>query len=139
MNHCKLIQLPERKDDRGALTFAQLGTQLPFVVNRIFCLYNLHAGVSRGGHAHRECHQFLIAAAGTFSIITDRNDLQSKWLLNVPNQGLYVPPGYWVELTPGAEGAVLVVLASQIYDEADYIRDRVAFKKFTDAKAHKLT
>ena len=124
---CALIELPVRRDDRGALAFAETGRQLPFVVSREFHLFELQAGVARGGHAHKACHQFLIAMAGQFTVTTDDGSSVRTWNLQNPTQGLHVPPGQWVELTPTAHGAVLSVLASHGYDESDYIRDREQF------------
>jgi dTDP-4-dehydrorhamnose 3,5-epimerase-like enzyme len=124
---CALIDLPVRRDARGALAFAETGKQLPFEVRREFHLFELQAGVARGGHAHKACHQFLIAMAGAFTVTTDDGAAVRTWALRSPAQGLHVPPGHWVELTPAADGAVLSVLASHGYDESDYIRDRDQF------------
>jgi dTDP-4-dehydrorhamnose 3,5-epimerase-like enzyme len=109
------------------LAFAETGRQLPFEVRREFHLFDLRAGVARGGHAHRACHQFLIAMAGSFRVTTDDGAKKFEWELGSPDQGLHVPPGHWVELTPRSPSAVLSVLASHAYDEADYIRDREQF------------
>jgi dTDP-4-dehydrorhamnose 3,5-epimerase-like enzyme len=126
---CQLIELPVRRDGRGALAFAESGKQLPFEVCREFHLYDLRVGVARGGHAHKACHQFLIAMAGEFSVTTDDGSGVRAWSLSTPAQGLHVPPGHWVELTPRGDGAVLSVLASHGYDEADYLRSREAFTR----------
>ena len=126
---CQLIELPALRDDRGALAFAESGKQLPFEVRREFHLFELRAGVVRGGHAHKACQQFLVAMAGEFSVTTDDGSKQSRWDLTSPSQGLHVPPGHWVELTPLRDGAVLSVLASHGYDEADYLRSREAFTR----------
>ena len=124
---CALVDLPVRRDDRGSLAFAEVGRSLPFEVRREFHLFELQAGVARGGHAHKACHQFLVAMAGEFTVTTDDGVSVCSWDLLSPTQGLHVPPGHWVELTPRATGAVLSVLASQGYDEADYLRTRAAF------------
>ncbi len=124
---CVLHVLPSRRDERGALAFAETGKQLPFEVRREFHLFDLRAGVARGGHAHRACHQFLIAMAGSFQVTTDNGITKVEWELLAPDKGLHVPPGHWVELTPRSPSAVLSVLASHAYDEADYIRNREAF------------
>ena len=124
---CALIDLPVRRDARGALAFAEAGNQVPFEARREFHLFELQAGVARGGHAHKASHQFLIAMAGQFTVTTDDGAEVRSWVLRSPTQGLHVPPGHWVELTPAADGAVLSVLASHGYDESDYIRDRAQF------------
>jgi dTDP-4-dehydrorhamnose 3,5-epimerase-like enzyme len=120
---CVLHDLPTRRDERGALAFVETGKQLPFEVRREFHLFDLRAGVARGGHAHKACHQFLIAMAGSFRVTTDDGKAKQEWMLSSPAQGLHVPPGHWVELVPASDSAVLSVLASHGYDESDYIRD----------------
>jgi dTDP-4-dehydrorhamnose 3,5-epimerase-like enzyme len=119
--------LPVRRDERGALAFAESGNQLPFEVRREFHLFDLRAGVARGGHAHKACHQFFVAMAGGFSVTTDDGHEVRSWSLSTPAHGLHIPPGHWVELTPCTNGAVLSVLASHRYDEADYLRSRESF------------
>jgi dTDP-4-dehydrorhamnose 3,5-epimerase-like enzyme len=127
---CVLLDLPARRDERGALVFAETGKQLPFEVRREFHLFDLRAGVARGGHAHKACHQFLIAMAGSFRVSTDDGKAKREWTLSSPAQGLHVPPGHWVELVPSSDAAVLSVLASHGYDESDYIRDREQFTRY---------
>lgn len=124
---CRIIPLPLRRDDRGALAFMEATKEVPFEVRRIFHLFELKEGVSRGGHAHKVCHQFLVAMTGQFQITTDDGASQQTWRLEEPDQGLHIPPGYWVELTPSSPCAVLSVLASHYYDETDYIRSRELF------------
>lgn len=135
MTACRIVALPERKDARGCLAFAQVGDQLPFTARRIFQLYNLHVGIARGGHAHRQCHQFIMAMAGSFQISTSDLHGLVEWQLASPACGLYVPPMQWVDLTPTAPGSVLVVLASLEYDENDYIRDRAIFESYANSSA----
>ena len=124
---CALIELTVLRDARGALAFAEVGKHLPFEARREFHLFEFRAGVARGGHAHKVCHQFLVAMAGQFTVTTDDGDEVRSWDLRSPTQGLHVPPGHWVELAPAADGAVLSVLASHGYDEGDYIRDHQRF------------
>jgi dTDP-4-dehydrorhamnose 3,5-epimerase-like enzyme len=124
---CALLDLPAQRDERGALAFAETGKQLPFEVLREFHLFDLRAGVARGGHAHKACHQFLIAMAGSFQVSTDDGKAKREWVLSSPAKGLHVPPGHWVELVPSSGSAVLSVLASHAYDESDYLRDRDQF------------
>lgn len=128
---CAIIELPVRRDNRGALAFAESGMQLPFEVRREFHLYELRDGVARGGHAHKACHQFLIAMAGSFRVTTHDGVQMTEWELLSPGQGLHVPPGHWVELIPQSSSSVLSVLASHAYDESDYIRSRSVFSNHT--------
>lgn len=133
MSACSLVQLPVLRDERGALAFAQVGDQLPFPAARIFHLFDLRPGVARGGHSHRCCHQFLIAMAGTFDVTTHDGRSATSWRLEDPGVGLHVPPGHWVDLVPSNTNSVLAVLASEGYDETDYIRDREAFLFYAKA------
>ena len=126
---CALHKLTTHRDERGALAFVESGAQMPFVAQREFHLFDLRTGVARGGHAHKACHEFLIAMSGSFRVTTDDGTIRSEWTLVSPNQGLHIPPGYWIELVPQNDSAVLSVLASHPYDEADYIRDRGQFTR----------
>ena len=130
INPCSLITLPARRDERGSLAFSETGKQLPFEVRREFHLFDLKMGIARGGHSHKICHQFMTAMAGEFKIITDSGSKVFTWTLSSPGEGLFVPPGHCVELTPLSKGSVLSVLASHAYDEADYIRDREQFIRY---------
>jgi dTDP-4-dehydrorhamnose 3,5-epimerase-like enzyme len=122
--------MPLRRDERGTLAIAESGKQIPFEVRREFHLFDLRAGVARGGHAHKACHQFLVAMVGEFSVTTDDGSEIRSWSLSDPAHGLHVPPSQWVELTPLKDGAVLSVLASHGYDETDYIRNRKQFIRY---------
>jgi dTDP-4-dehydrorhamnose 3,5-epimerase-like enzyme len=123
----RIIELPERRDERGALTFAQEGDHIPFPVKRFFALYDLAAGATRGGHAHREQHQLLIMLAGaaTITVHDGRNSKAER--LEQPNRALYAPPMHWLDLSDFTPGAACLVLTSDVYSEADYIRDRGEF------------
>lgn len=127
---CRLISLPLRRDERGALAFVEATKELPFEIRREFHLFDLKAGLVRGGHAHKSCHQFFVAMAGEFQILTDEADVPRTWTLASPDRGLYVPPGHWVEVAPASSAAVLSVLASHVYDESDYIRSRERFTEW---------
>jgi RimJ/RimL family protein N-acetyltransferase/dTDP-4-dehydrorhamnose 3,5-epimerase-like enzyme len=125
---CRLLSLSLRRDERGALAFVEAGKELPFEIRREFHLFDLQPGVARGGHAHKSCHQFLMAMAGEFQVVTDDGLARTTWTLAAPHHGLHVPPGHWVELRPSSSAAVLSVLASHGYDEADYLRSREGFE-----------
>jgi hypothetical protein len=127
----RLIELPERLDARGALTFAQQGDQIPFPVQRFFALYGLPPGASRGGHAHRAQHQFLVMLAGSAAITVDDGRTRTAVLLDRPNLALHAPPLLWLELDQFSSGAVCMVLTSDLYAESDYIRDRAEFLELT--------
>jgi len=123
----RLIELPVRSDERGSLGFAQYPQHIPFPPKRVFYLYGLPSGSSRGGHAHRRLEQFILMLAGGCEVLVDNGVERGRVNLSTPSVGLYVPPMLWLELRGFAPNAVCVVLASDVYDEADYIRDRAEF------------
>ena len=126
----RLIELPERVDSRGALTFAQ-GAEIPFAVKRLFILFDLTPGAARGGHAHRTQHQLLIMPAGGVTITVDDGKNGTSVRLDRPNRALHVPPMLWLDLEDFTPGATCLVLTSDIYSESDYIRDRDEFLRVT--------
>lgn len=128
----RLVELPERKDARGALTFAQDPDQIPFPVKRFFALYKLAEGAHRGGHAHRQQHQFLVMLAGAVTITVDDGKNRTPLRLDRPNLALHVPPMLWLDLDDFSPDAVCMVLTSNVYSESDYIRDRAEFLKLTE-------
>jgi dTDP-4-dehydrorhamnose 3,5-epimerase-like enzyme len=128
-----LITLPERTDMRGSLTFAQQSDHIPFAVKRFFAIYGLTEGVSRGGHAHRLQHQFLIMLAGKTVVTVDNGATRTPVTLDRPNLALYAPPMLWLELEGFSKGAVCMVLVSDLYAEADYIRERDEFLRLSEA------
>ena len=117
------ITLPEVTDLRGSLTFAEQDHHIPFAVKRIFAIYGMPAGSVRGGHAHRAQQQFLMMLAGQCTIVVDDGRSRVEETLRHPVEALYVPAGLWIELKDFSAGAICVVLASGLYDEADYVRD----------------
>lgn len=122
IDDCKLIQVEQIGDRRGHITVIENNREVPFEVKRVFYLYDIPGGESRGAHAHKECHQILIAASGGYQV--EVNDgLKTKLIsLNRPNQALHVPPGIWASEINFTSGAICLVLASHVYDESDYIR-----------------
>jgi len=127
----RLIEIPGRCDGRGALHFAQEPQHIPFVVRRIFYLHNLVPGTGRGGHAHRRQHQFLVMVAGSARITVDNGRLREEVRLDDPGLALYCPPMLWLDLNDFSSDAVCLVLTSDVYDEADYIRDAAEFRRLT--------
>ena len=128
---CSIIELDKHHSDRkGNLTVVQNGDTLPFNVKRVYYLYDVPGGEERGAHAHKELSQLIIAASGSFTITLDDCKCKRSFFLNRPYQGLYVKPGIWRELTDFSSGAVCMVLASDVYNKEDYIRDYEEFKKY---------
>lgn len=126
-----LIDLPEFRDARGALSFAQVGSQIGFPVKRLFHIYDVTAGETRGEHAHREQYQFLIMFSGASTVTVDTGRSKEDIRLSRPNQALSVPPRHWLSLKDFTPGSVCGVLTSGEYDEADYIRDYAEFALLT--------
>ena len=132
VNACELVSLPKVTDPRGNLTFIEGGRHLPFDIRRVFYLYDVPTGSDRGAHAHRALHQFLVCLSGSFDVALDDGRQQRTVHLNRPWTGLHVPPMIWASEINFDPGSVCLVLASDRYDEADYIRD---YDCFLDAVA----
>ncbi|MFB6185936.1 MAG: FdtA/QdtA family cupin domain-containing protein [Halobacteriaceae archaeon] len=122
------IDLPKVTDERGNLTFIEQSRHIPFEIERVYYLYDVPGGESRGGHAHKELEQFMIAANGSFDLILEDGSETERIHLNRSYYGIYIPTMTWRELENFSSGSVCLVLASEYYDEDDYIRD---YDKFT--------
>lgn len=125
---CSLLELPKIENRLGNITPVENSKEIPFDIKRIFYLYDIPGGKDRGAHAHRECHQFLIAASGSFEVQLDDGYVKKTVLLNQPYRGLHIPPGIWASEVNFSSGAICLVLASHEYEESDYIRDYIEFK-----------
>lgn len=121
--NCSIIELPKVYNQQGNLTPVHNSKEIPFDVKRVFYLYDVPGGESRGAHAHKTCHQFLIAASGAFEVLLDDGTAKRVIQLNRPYIGLHVPPGIWASEINFSSGSICLVLASHVYDENDYIRD----------------
>lgn len=122
-----LFYLPKIKSRAGNITPVHNDLEIPFAVKRIFYLYDIPGGESRGAHAHKECHQFLIAASGSFEVLLDDGFTKRQIMLNRPDIGLHIPPGIWASEVNFSSGAICLVLASHQYSEDDYVRDYGSF------------
>lgn len=120
---CRLIDFPEINTHVGSLCFAECGSHIPFEVRRVYYLYNMPEDVTRGYHAHSRLNQVLIAVTGSMDILLDDGNDKQTFHLDNPSKGLYVGPMVWRELSNFSDGAVCLSLASDLYDESDYIRD----------------
>ena len=127
IDQCRLIDLPKILDARGNLTFIESGRHMPFEFKRVYYLYDVPGGSERGGHAHKSLHQFLIAMSGSFDVILDAGRGRQRFHLNRSYYGLYIPPMVWRELDNFSSGSVALALASEFYEEDEYIRDHAAF------------
>ena len=131
---CRIIDLGKIENDRGNLTVVQARETVPFDIKRVFYLYDIPDGEARGAHAHKECHQFLVAASGSFEVVLDDGHETRTVYLNRPFKGLHIPPGIWAAEQEFSSGAVCLVLASEPYDEADYIRSYEDYLTFVACK-----
>ena len=123
IDKCEIINLPKIEDARGNLTFIEEESLIPFVIKRVYYLYDVPGGSERGGHAHIALNQLIIALAGSFDVELDDGKTKKTFTLNRPYEGLYICPGIWRELKNFSSGSVCLVLASNLYSEDDYYRD----------------
>ncbi|OLY93391.1 WxcM-like, C-terminal [Cnuella takakiae] len=130
---CNLLFLPQIGNRNGNITAVEGNRNFPFAINRIFYLYDIPGGESRGAHAHKECHQFLIAASGAFEVLLDDGRTRRQVLLNRPNLGLHIPPGIWASEINFSSGSICLVLASHVYSESDYIREYTDYVNFVNS------
>jgi dTDP-4-dehydrorhamnose 3,5-epimerase-like enzyme len=127
LDGCRLIELPRIADHRGNLSFVEGHRHVPFEIRRVYYLYDVPAGAARGGHAHRELEQVLIAVSGSFDVLLDDGRRSETVSLNRPFVGLYMSNMIWRELLNFSSGSVCLVLASEPFEEADYIREHAEF------------
>lgn len=127
---CSIVDLSKIHNRVGNITIVENGKTIPFDVKRVYYLYDVPGGTSRGGHAHHQLRQLIVAASGSFDVVLDDGKTKRTYTLNRPYMGLYVVPGLWRELENFSSGSVLLVLASEVYEEADYIRDYETFLDF---------
>ena len=121
--NCSVVELKSLKNRSGNITLIENNVDIPFEVKRVFYLYDIPGGENRGAHAHKECHQFIIAASGSFEVQMDDGKVKKTVMLNQPYRGLHIPPGIWASEVNFSSGAICLVMASHAYDEKDYIRD----------------
>jgi dTDP-4-dehydrorhamnose 3,5-epimerase-like enzyme len=123
----KILPIPKIQDVRGNLSVIE-GDVIPFEMKRVYYLYDVPSGAERGGHSHKVQQEFLVALSGSFTVVlTDGKDKISV-TLNKPNEGLWIPNGIWRELENFSSGSVCLVIASDVFEEADYIRDYNEFQ-----------
>lgn len=126
---CRMIELPRINDPRGNLTFIEGNVHVPFDIRRVYYLYDVPGGESRGGHAHKQLEQLVVAMSGSFDVLVDDGRQRKTFTLNRSYVGLYMPTMVWRELVNFSSGAVCAVMASHRYDESDYYRDYDTFVK----------
>ena len=121
--NCSVIEIGKVHNKSGNISVVENDKNIPFNVKRIYYLYDVPSGEKRGGHAHYDLEQYIIAASGSFDVVLDDGVNKRKISLNNPNQALHIVPGLWRELENFSSGSICMVLASEKYSEEDYIRD----------------
>ena len=134
INDCKLIEFPKNHQLNGNLTSITNQEEVPFDIKRIYYLYDVPGGAERGGHAHKDLHQIMIALSGSFMVTLDDGNTKQSFHLFQPYQGLLIPPGLWRDLNAFSSGSICMVLASEVYDEEDYFRNYDQFKLWKSSK-----
>ena len=127
---CSVIDMSKVHTNVGNITVVENGDNIPFEVKRVYYLYDVPGGEERGGHAHYELEQYIIAASGAFDVVLDDGVNKRRFSLNRPNFALHIVPGLWRELDNFSSGSISMVLASHVFDEKDYIREYQEFINF---------
>jgi dTDP-4-dehydrorhamnose 3,5-epimerase-like enzyme len=134
IDKCHIVDLPKIADSRGNLTFIEGQRHVPFDIRRVYYLYDVPGGAERGGHAHKQLSQLIVAVAGSFDIVINDGSKEKRIHLNRSYKGLYICPMIWRELDNFSSGAVCMVLASNLYDESDYYREYSTFLEAIQGK-----
>jgi dTDP-4-dehydrorhamnose 3,5-epimerase-like enzyme len=130
---CRILQLPKIADVRGNLSFVEGERHIPFPIRRVYWIYDVPGGESRGGHAYRKLEEFIIAASGSFDVVVDDGRDRQVMQLNRSYFGLYVPPMIWRGIENFSSNSVTLILGSLPYSEEDYLRDYEAFVRASHA------
>jgi dTDP-4-dehydrorhamnose 3,5-epimerase-like enzyme len=144
INDCRIISLPKIPDDRGNLSFIESGRPIPFIIKRVYWIYDVPGGELRGGHAYKTLQEFFVALSGSFDVAIDDGNEKKIISLNRSYMGLYVPKMIWRHLENFSTNAVCMILASDIYKESDYLRDYRFFQNqisenADNADVHKIS
>ncbi|PKO46937.1 MAG: hypothetical protein CVU29_04330 [Betaproteobacteria bacterium HGW-Betaproteobacteria-22] len=134
LEDCRIVELPKIHNPQGNLTFIESDSQIPFAIQRVYYVYDVPGGAERGGHAHKELHQLIVAMSGSFDITLDDGKDKKTFHLARSYYGLYVCPMIWREIDNFSSGSVLMVLASNKYTEEDYYRNYDDFMRARWAK-----
>ncbi len=127
---CSMIEIDKHHNQKGNISVVENGRTIPFPVKRVYYLYDVPGGESRGGHAHKKLYQFIVAASGSFDVTINDGELKRTFTINRPYRGLLVVPGIWRELDNFSSGSVCLVMASMVYSDDDYIREFDQFRSY---------
>ena len=130
VDDCDIIELPIVHNENGNITALENNVNIPFDIKRVYYLYDVPMGAERGGHAHYELQQYVVAASGSFTFILDDGISKKEVFLNHPNKALHIKPGIWREMKGFSSGSICLVLASMEYTEIDYIREYKDFLNY---------
>jgi hypothetical protein len=130
VDDCKIVDLETKHNELGNITIVKNNLTIPFAVKRIYYLYDIPMGTERGGHAHLNLEQYVIAGSGSFTFIVDDGKNRKEFFLNRPNLALHILPGIWRDMRDFSSGSVCLVLASMAFQEEDYVRDFNNFLKY---------
>ncbi len=131
---CKIIELPKVSDPRGNLTFIEGNRNIPFTIKRAYWIYDVPGGEVRGGHSYRTLQELIVAVSGSFDVVVDDGRERRVFSLNRSYYGLYVPNMIWRDLENFSTNSLCLILASEVYSEADYIRDYGEFQTMKGSK-----
>jgi len=131
---CNIVDLPKIHNESGNITILENNKDIPFEINRVYYLYDVPMGSERGGHAHYELQQYVVAASGSFTFVLDDGENKKEVFLNNPAKALHIKTGIWREMKDFSSGSVCLVLASHNYNEDDYLRE---YEKFIEWKSKK--
>lgn len=134
IEQCKLIKLTKHHHENGNLSVVENNNELPFEIRRVYYLYDVPGGEERGGHSHHECFEYITAVSGSFDIEISDGLNSGSIHLNRSNEGLLIVPGIWRVLNNFSSGSVCLVIASEFYNEVDYVRSIDEFKSLTSSK-----
>jgi hypothetical protein len=134
ISDCSIIHFPKIENRAGNITPVENLKDVPFEIKRIFYIYDIPGGEERGAHAHKECHQLLIGASGSFEVFMDDGKNRKVISLNRPYFGVYIPSGIWAQEQNFSSGAICLVLTSSLYDAEDYIRDYHYFLEYKNVR-----
>lgn len=140
LENCRIINFKKIAETRGNLSIIEEKKDIPFAIKRVYYLYDVPSGSTRGGHAHKKMEQIIIALSGSFDVIFIDDGIEKKrFFLNRPHYGLYIPPGVWRELENFSSNSIALSVSSTLFSEKDYIRDYTVFKNLFKEQLMKRT